>query len=323
MEELSGVSIHVNGIVQGVGFRPFIFGLAHKFDLPGWVRNTSSGVDIELDGPKLKLESFITSLNKEAPPLAYIYEVKIQWISPKGYSQFKVEHSTAIDDAFQLISPDVSICSDCLCELFDLSDRRFRYPFINCTNCGPRFTIIKDIPYDRPKTTMAPFNMCEECAQEYSDPLDRRFHAQPVACPVCGPKVWMEFKSGSSPDLDPEKVITRTQDYLMEGKIVAVKGLGGFHLACDAGNQSAVKELRRRKLRVDKPFALMMADIITIDRYCYLGEEEIKLLKSASRPIVLLKRKPGEGIALESAPGQETDGPQPGCETPGEVATRS
>ena len=305
MEDLSGVGIHVNGIVQGVGFRPFIFGLAHKYELTGWVRNTSSGVDIELDGPKNKLESFIQSLDTEAPPLAYIDEVKIQWKLPNGYSHFQIEHSETVQDAFQPISPDVSICPDCLREMFDPSDRRYKYPFINCTNCGPRFTIIKDIPYDRPKTTMAPFEMCVDCAREYADPLDRRFHAQPIACPVCGPQVWLEFKMGSNGGVDPTNPIEKTQGLLKEGKIVAVKGLGGFHLACDATNQAAVIELRSRKLRVDKPFALMMANTETIEKYCDLNDEERKLLESPSRPIVLLRRKPGTDIALENAPGQD------------------
>ena len=197
MADIQGVQLHVNGVVQGVGFRPFVYGLAIKLNLNGWVRNTSAGVDIELDGMRPALETFIQALRTEAPPLAHIDEIRVSWSLPKGFQKFEIIHSESIPDAFQPISPDVSICPECLAELFDPVDRRYRYPFINCTNCGPRFTIIKDIPYDRPKTTMASFTMCPECAGEYQNPLDRRFHAQPVACPQCGPKVWLEYPGGS------------------------------------------------------------------------------------------------------------------------------
>jgi hydrogenase maturation protein HypF len=215
-----------------------------------------------------------------------------------------------LEGAFQPISPDVSICPDCLRELFDPSDRRYRYPFINCTNCGPRFTIIKDIPYDRPKTTMAPFAMCPDCEKEYTDPLDRRFHAQPVACPVCGPKVWLETVGATreSPLHEENIAVGVTRRLLSQGNILAIKGLGGFHLACDATNAEAVRELRRRKLRVDKPFALMMPDIKTIEAHCFVNDAERELLQSGARPIVLLQRKPESPIARECAPGQDTLG---------------
>ena len=309
MEELQGVNIHVNGVVQGVGFRPFVYGLAQRLDLAGWVRNTSAGVDIELDGTREILELFIKALDDEAPPLAYIDDVSVTWKASSGFSKFEIIHSEAVKDAFQPISPDVCTCPDCLRELFDPSDRRYRYPFINCTNCGPRFTIIKDIPYDRPKTTMAPFEMCDACASEYADPLDRRFHAQPVACPACGPKVWLEGKIDEEIiNYNGEDAIKMTQDLLGRGKILAIKGLGGFHLACDANNEQAVTELRRRKLRVDKPFALMMPDIKTIDKYCLLSDKDRDLLQSYSRPIVLLERKPEATIALEAAPRQNSLG---------------
>jgi len=309
LEKLKGVKIHVNGVVQGVGFRPFIYGLAQKFDLAGWVRNTSAGVDIELDGTQEILESFIQAIKDDAPPLANIDDILVDWIDSNGFIKFEIIHSEAVMDAFQPISPDVCTCKDCLKELFDPADRRYRYPFINCTNCGPRFTIIKDIPYDRPNTTMAPFEMCKACGLEYSNPLDRRFHAQPVACPECGPKIWLEYNSGEKKvNLEGENAIVETQKLLCQGKIIAIKGLGGFHLACDANNVQAVAELRHRKLRVDKPFALMISDSATVDKYCFLNDEARELLESHPRPIVLLERKPGATIALEAAPGQNTLG---------------
>jgi hydrogenase maturation protein HypF len=309
LEELKGVRIHINGVVQGVGFRPFVYGLAQKMDLAGWVRNTSAGVDIDLDGSPEILGLFIAALNAEAPPLAHIDEVLVDWKSSSGFTKFEIIHSETVTDAFQPISPDVCTCLDCLGELFDPTDRRYRYPFINCTNCGPRFTIIKDIPYDRPKTTMAPFEMCNACALEYADPLDRRFHAQPVACPACGPKVWLEINNDNhAASLEGGDAILETQTLLGQGKIIAIKGLGGFHLACDANNTQAVAELRRRKLRVDKPFALMLPDIEIVHKYCFLSEKAQELLESYSRPIVLLDRKIEASIALEAAPGQNTLG---------------
>ena len=190
--QLAGLRLHITGVVQGVGFRPFVFGLAARLGLLGWVRNTSAGVDIELDGPPAALDEFARAIRAEAPPLAHIDDVQVQAIPPQGFTAFEIQHSQGIAEAFQPISADVAICPDCLRELFDPGDRRYRYPFINCTNCGPRFTLITDIPYDRPNTTMAGFPLCPDCAAEYADPRDRRFHAQPVACPVCGPHLWLE-----------------------------------------------------------------------------------------------------------------------------------
>jgi hydrogenase maturation protein HypF len=315
MGEFRGVRIHITGIVQGVGFRPFVYGLAKKLDLNGWVRNTSAGVDIEVDGEQDVLEAFVKALRDEAPPLSRIDELTASFQTANGFRSFEIVHSEAVEGAFQPISPDVSICKDCLRELFDPSDRRYRYPFINCTNCGPRFTIIEDIPYDRPKTTMAPFPMCTDCEREYNDPLDRRFHAQPVACPVCGPKVWLENGSNdfsrSSIDSNPllaDDAIQKTRNMLAGGKILAIKGLGGFHLVCDATNPVVVSELRERKLRVDKPFALMILDVETIENHCFVEDAERELLKSAARPIVLLNRRPDSPIAKECAPGQDTLG---------------
>jgi len=302
-----GLRVHITGIVQGVGFRPFVHALASRFDLKGWVKNTSAGVDIEVDGERDVLDAFVKALRDEAPPLSSIDGLTASFGPANSFRSFEILHSEAIPSAFQPISPDVAVCDDCLRELFDPADRRHRYPFINCTNCGPRFTIIQDIPYDRPKTTMAPFPMCPDCEREYTDPTNRRFHAQPVACSVCGPKVWLERGEDKS-EITGNDAIVRTRDLLAGGEIVAIKGLGGFHLACDATHAEAVLELRRRKLRVDKPFALMMPDLETIEQHCYVNDAERKLLGSAARPIVLLQRKPGSGIVREVATGQDTIG---------------
>src|SRR3990172_8005048 len=301
----------VTGVVQGVGFRPFVYGLATRLGLSGWVRNTSSGVTIEVEGAPEQMNEFHTALRRDAPPLARIERVTTEHLSPDGSTGFDIRESQPEPGAFQPISPDISICPDCLREMFDPSDRRYKYPFINCTNCGPRFTIIKDIPYDRPKTTMAPFEMCPDCAREYHDPLDRRFHAQPVACPVCGPKVELRLEAQSLfPHLQSLDPILAAQELLRRGKIVAVKGLGGFHLAGDARNEAAVAERRRRKGRVDKPFALMMADAATVEHYCHVSPEERALLESRERPIVLLWKRDGAEppIAPLVAPGQRTLG---------------
>ncbi len=304
MDHLKSAHIWISGIVQGVGFRPFVYGLATQLGMKGWVKNTSAGVEIEIDGTIHGVQSFIESLREKAPPLAQIDEFLWEEKAVNGYTSFEILHSESIPESFQPISPDISICPDCLRELFDPNDRRYLYPFINCTNCGPRFTIIEDIPYDRPKTTMADFGLCADCTAEYTNPLDRRFHAQPVACPECGPRVWLEL--GTETLLD--NAISITQSLLKQGNILAIKGIGGFHLACDAINGEAVTELRSRKLRVDKPFALMMPDIATIDSHCYLSEAEKLLLKSRARPIVILNKRKNSSIAEEVAPGQTTVG---------------
>lgn len=307
MSEIIGVEIHISGIVQGVGFRPFVYSLATRLALPGWVRNTSAGVDIRLDGSEPVVNEFLKALQTETPPLAQIDALDIRYCPPTGFSTFEIIHSQPIEGSFIPISPDMSICSDCLKELFDPHDRRYLYPFINCTNCGPRFTIIEDIPYDRAKTTMKGFPMCPDCTSEYQNPLDRRFHAQPVACPTCGPQVWLEDCSGTIL-AEGKEALSTTQEFLTKGKILAIKGLGGFHLACDAQNPAAVKELRQRKLRVDKPFALMMPNLEVINEHCHLNATEGSLLDSRQRPIVLLWRRAGSNIALEVAPRQNTLG---------------
>jgi len=308
MSDLQGLRIHITGVVQGVGFRPFVYGLAARLSLAGWVRNTSAGVDIEVDGMPQDLQRFLNALKTETPPLARIDEMQVEERPANGFFGFEIVHSQAIQDAFQPISPDVSICPDCLRELFTPGDRRYRYPFINCTNCGPRFTIIQDIPYDRPKTTMAGFALCPDCAAEYANPLDRRFHAQPVACPECGPQVWLEWGDAASEWPRRDDAIRTAQRLLKEGKILAVKGLGGFHLACDATNAAAVQALRERKLRVDKPFAVMATDLETVKANCQVSPAEQDLLTSRERPIVVLERKPESSVAEQVTPRQSTLG---------------
>jgi hydrogenase maturation protein HypF len=314
------VRVHIAGIVQGVGFRPFIYSTALRNSLVGWVRNSSAGVDIFVEGSHTQIESFLSHIPSEKPPLAIIDEIHHEFTQPEGFESFEIIPSQEIPGAFQPISPDVSICPDCLSELFDPQDMRYRYPFINCTNCGPRFTIIQGIPYDRPNTTMASFDLCEDCLSQYLNPQDRRFHAQPVACSKCGPQVWLEmvdnfasiddqhFTEQSKSAIQDDNSIRITQTLLREGAIVAIKGLGGFHLACDAQNKIAVNELRQRKMRVDKPFALMMPDMKTVDQHCFVSDEERKLLESREKPIVILQRRHDSNIAEQVAPNQNTLG---------------
>ncbi len=293
--------IEVTGIVQGVGFRPFVYGLARSMGLKGYVANTSDGVSIDVEGDGIPL--FIQRLVGEAPPLSKISDYRLNPLPVRGYPDFRILESRVLprQDRFTLISPDVSVCGDCLKELFDPADRRYRYPFINCTNCGPRYTITKSIPYDRKNTTMAPFRMCPECEAEYADPADRRFHAEPNACPACGPRLEFReamergfiYKAYSSP-------LEKAVQLLKEGGILALKGLGGFHLACCALNEKAISLLRERKRRSNKPFALMAKDTETVDLYCEVSEAERELLQSIRRPIVLLKKKKDCGLGAVS-----------------------
>jgi len=305
---IQGASIHIQGIVQGVGFRPFVYGLAQRLELTGWVRNTSAGVELCVDGQDQSLNEFLRCLEQELPPLARIDELAVERHSTGGFTSFEIIQSASLPSAFQPVSPDVSICADCLAELFDPGDRRYRYPFINCTNCGPRFTIIQDIPYDRPNTTMASFALCTECEAEYREPRNRRFHAQPVACPGCGPQVWLETSGDHAQRQNGDAAIQAGREALLAGKILAIKGLGGFHLACDATNPEAVALLRERKLRVGKPFALMFSDIESIRAHCQVSEEEARLLQSRQRPVVILQRQRTSSIALQIAPQQDTLG---------------
>ncbi len=291
--------IRINGIVQGVGFRPFVYQLAHRHRIRGHVANTAAGVLIHAEGPSKSIHAFCRDLSQKKPPLARIIDMDVSAAQLENHADFTILASDRGEHRSTLISPDVSICNDCLKELLDPKDRRYRYPFINCTNCGPRYTIIEEIPYDRPHTAMKGFPMCFDCQAEYDEPLNRRFHAQPNACHVCGPQVALYDRNGkriAAPD-----PILETVNLLESGNILAIKGLGGFHLAADAMNDEAVALLRSRKHREEKPFALMSPDLGAIGNYAHYGSEEADLLSSAHRPIVLLrKREPNEISAAVS-----------------------
>jgi hydrogenase maturation protein HypF len=292
--------IKVRGVVQGVGFRPFVYRLAHQYKLNGRVRNTSGSVDIEVEGAGKAVRNFLSDLETKAPPMARIENIKATFHSPRGYTEFKIEPSLSREGQYQLVSPDIATCDDCKREIFSSTDRRSGYPFTNCTNCGPRFTIIEDIPYDRPQTTMSKFKMCPRCRREYDDPLDRRFHAQPNACPDCGPSLELVDSEGKT--VEVENVIKKAGELLKEGKILAVKGLGGFQLACDATSDQAIKTLRDRKRRPSKPLAVMIATIKEIEKHCLVSKEERKLLESPQCPIVLLRWKQSSDISKTVAP---------------------
>jgi hydrogenase maturation protein HypF len=298
--DTSARQIDINGIVQGVGFRPFVYQLARRHGLTGRVANTAMGVTVHLEGPVAAIDAFVQAVSDEAPALARITEISQQDRPVEGHTDFVIAVSHGAPLRATLISPDVAICADCLGELFNPSDRRYRYPFINCTNCGPRYTIIEDIPYDRPKTAMRPFTMCARCQAEYDDPMNRRFHAQPNACPECGPRVALyDHQQQPVAGDDP---IRQAAALLSEGHIVAVKGLGGFHLAVDAMNDAAVERLRQRKVREEKPLAVMSADLDTIRTYAHLDEADARLLTSIQRPIVLLPKRLPEKLAFSVAP---------------------
>jgi hydrogenase maturation protein HypF len=300
--------VAVRGIVQGVGFRPFIYALAQRHGLAGWVCNNAEGVQIEVEGAPEALDRFVQCIEAEPPPLAVVEAVSWRPCAVREEQEFRIEASRADSRRRTPISRDVATCVACLQELFDPSDRRYRYPFINCTNCGPRFTITYAVPYDRATTTMAGFPMCPACQREYNDPADRRFHAQPNACPVCGPQVRLLDRSGQAMPLRSKDAIQQTADLLRQGAIVAIKGLGGYHLACDPFDAQAVSQLRGRKVRQDKPFALMARDLEQARTLCRIGPEEEALLTSPARPIVLLERREEAGIAEEVAPRQQTLG---------------
>ncbi len=283
--------LEISGVVQGVGFRPFLFGLALTHHLAGQVSNTAKGVLVRVEGDSEALDHFIRDIGEKSPLLALVTGIESKEVPVRGFSCFEIVKSLGNNLRNTLISPDVSICGQCRAEMNDSGDRRFEYPFINCTNCGPRYTIIEDVPYDRPKTSMKGFTMCRDCQKEYDNPLDRRFHAQPNACPVCGPRVFLTDPKGNRLDKDPGEALVRAADLLNQGKILAVKGLGGFHLAVDATNDEAVARLRDKKNRPDKPFALMAASVsILADQLC-VDEGERALLNSYHRPIVLLAKK--------------------------------
>jgi hydrogenase maturation protein HypF len=300
--------ISVRGIVQGVGFRPFIYALARRHGLAGLVRNDAEGVHIEAEGPPEDLELFLRDVREKAPPLAEVEAVSWRPLAVLDERDFRIEESREGVRRRALISPDVATCSGCLSELFDPTDRRYRYPFTNCTNCGPRFTITRSVPYDRAMTTMAHFEMCPECLDEYDDPSNRRYHAQPNACPVCGPRMILLDRFGHELHGKPDDPVLRTARMLRGRAVVAIKGLGGYHLACDPFDEGAVRTLRGRKVRQDKPFALMARDFEQVRELCRVGPEEEKLLTSPARPIVLLERLPGCTVAEEVAPRQKTLG---------------
>ncbi len=291
----------IQGIVQGVGFRPFVYNLAGEHRLAGQVANDGRGVILELEGDEAAVEAFFAELIARKPPLAHIVCVEREEIEPRGETEFRIAPSRGEARKRTLISPDTCVCEDCLAELTDPADRRFGYPFINCTNCGPRYTIIKGIPYDRPLTTMAAFTMCPACQAEYENPADRRFHAQPNACPACGPQVRLTDPAGNA--VETAEPIAAAAEALAEGKIVAVKGLGGFHLAVDAASETAVDRLRRKKHREEKPLAVMVGDLDAARRLVVLSRPDEELLVSSVRPIVLAPKRPGHGLAEAVSPG--------------------
>lgn len=300
---LEARTVEVRGVVQGVGFRPFIWRLAERYGINGWVRNDGGVVQILAEGPSDELDAFCSAIREEAPPLAVVEDVQCAKATPSGAVGFHVDESRDVIGGVRLVPPDSATCPDCLRELFDPADRRYRYPFINCTNCGPRFTIIESLPYDRERTSMRAFPMCEACEREYHDPADRRFHAEPVACPVCGPSLTLIDVRGHHRRGDPIEQAVRL---LASGKIVALKGLGGFHLACDATDEGAVASLRRRKRRPHKPFAVMVADLDEARERFELSEDEEILLASSRAPIVLVRDR--GTLAPSVAPGHVRQG---------------
>jgi hydrogenase maturation protein HypF len=293
-------AIAICGIVQGVGFRPYVYGLATRLALHGFVRNHSGGVWIEVEGESKSLDRFWSELAAHPPPLAQIEHMKWEPRQPCGDPQFQIEMSEA-DSGPVFVGPDIATCEACLAELLDPHDRRHGYPFLNCTHCGPRLTIIRGVPYDRAQTTMAAFPMCVACRAEYDDPANRRFHAQPTACADCGPR--LELRDGAGKPVPAGNPVAFFAEALLAGKVGALKGLGGYHLACDATNPAAVAELRRRKHRDEKPFAIMVRDLLAVEKLCEIEDGERQLLASPRRPIVLLRRRPDAEVAEGIAPG--------------------
>ncbi len=306
--------IKIRGIVQGVGFRPFVYNLALRLRLTGYVLNSSAGVVIDAEGPEAELDQFLHALNHDAPPLSQIEDVSVAVLTPAGYTAFEIRASLDEPGKLAPVSPDVSTCDDCVDDFRTPGNRRHGYPFTNCTNCGPRYTITRKIPYDRPLTTMACFVMCERCLGEYQDPANRRFHAQPNACPDCGPALALAMSENLAEGVtfdsprDSIAVIREVRRLLREGRIVAIKGLGGFHLACDPSNDAAVRLLRERKKRSDKPFALMVPDVRSAEQFCIVSESARSALVSQRRPIVILPRRPEARMSAALAPGNNTLG---------------
>jgi hydrogenase maturation protein HypF len=296
----------VRGIVQGVGFRPFVWSLAGRLGLDGFVRNSSGAVIVEVEGHPSAIASFVAAVRREAPPLAQVTSVESGEVPPRRLPGFVIVDSAIVEGEHQPLSPDAATCTECLAELFDPADRRYLHPFVNCTNCGPRFTIIEDIPYDRARTTMRHFPMCPRCRLEYEDPADRRFHAQPVCCPDCGPRLWYTEAGDGGAGADP---IALAATRIRAGGIVAVKGLGGFQLACDATDEAAVQRLRWRKRRPAKPLAVMVAEVSGARAICHVSAAEAAVLRSSAAPIVLLRRRSDvAGLAASVAPGLDEVG---------------
>ncbi|MGH3558342.1 MAG: carbamoyltransferase HypF, partial [Mycobacterium sp.] len=291
----------VSGVVQGVGFRPFVHRIASEMELAGFVGNDSGAVFIEVQGPTARIHEFGRRLRAEAPPLARISAVSVAEIETTSGTDFRIVESQTVAGATTPIPPDIAVCDDCVAELFDSVDRRYRHPFITCTNCGPRFTIIRALPYDRPATTMSAFAMCERCAAEYHDPANRRFHAQPIACPDCGPSLWFQ-QNGRRVD-GSDAALAATQQALTGGSVVAIKGIGGYHLACVVDDEAAAQALRSRKARGAKPFAMLVRDLDVARRYAHIDDTEATILSSPARPIVLLRRHPDAPVADAVAPG--------------------
>ena len=305
---LARLRMALRGAVQGVGFRPFVFRLATELDLAGWVSNSSQGVFIEVEGVRAQLETFRLRLEREKPPLSSIHSLEAVWLESVGYLGFAIRHSELGGPRTSLILPDIATCPDCLRELLDPANRRYHYPFINCTNCGPRFSIIESLPYDRAGTSMRAFLLCPACQAEYDNPHDRRFHAQPTACPVCGPHLEWWNPAGEAV-LGGGPALQAAVHALRRGRIVAVKGVGGFHLLVDARNEAAVQRLRARKHREEKPFAVLFPTLASVLRVCEVSPLEARLLRSPEAPIVLLHRRPaanipsGSALASSVAPG--------------------
>ena len=311
------IFITVSGIVQGVGFRPFVYNLALSLALSGWVNNNSEGVYIDLEGSEEKINEFLYKLENTPPPLSRIEKIVTQHKPLKNYKGFVIKESTSENKKITLISPDIALCEDCKNDILDINNRRYGYPFTNCTNCGPRFSIIKSIPYDRDKTTMIKFPMCKPCKDEYTNPLNRRFHAQPNACEVCGPSIFVADNIGRKINMEnitvnynkeSLNIINWTVQKLKEGKIFAIKGLTGFHLCCDAKNKDTVNLLRERKKRPHKPLAVMIKDIASVKKYCEVNKKEEALLNGIRKPIVLLKQNSHYNLPETIAPNQNTLG---------------
>ena len=295
--------MRVSGVVQGVGFRPFVHRLAVRHGLAGWVRNAAGDVRIALEGPQDAIDAFLAALRSEAPPLARLEQVDTEPREPEGRRDFAILASLLGEEGRQSVSPDVAMCKACERELFDRSDRRYRYPFITCTDCGPRFSVIASMPYDRERTSMSAFRQCPACLREYAEPGDRRHHSETNSCAACGPRLWLAAPDAQPRENDRLRAIAAAAEALAAGRIVAVRGLGGYHLACDATDEAAVRRLRRRKHREAKPLAVMVRTLEDAGRLVEIGADDAALLDSPEKPIVVLPRRADAALAPSVAPG--------------------